>query len=115
MSWPRSQFSWARFRRRAPPVTEARTLRAMSDDALLWTHKPTARDRPRPGQFLWSFSKGDVTWTCALHFHGESVGWEAQILRDRELTIGRTFLPTERAVRWAEGERQELEIVGGLG
>jgi hypothetical protein len=38
-----------------------------------------------------------------LRFHGESGGREAQILRNGELTIGRTFVLRELAVRWAGG------------
>jgi hypothetical protein len=59
----------------------------MPDDALLWTHKPAPRCRPRPGEPLWSLQKDNVTWSCELQFHGESVGWEAQILRDGNLSI----------------------------
>jgi hypothetical protein len=50
-----------------------------------------------------------VTWSCELRFHGESYGWEAQILREGELVIGRRFDLRRLAERWAEEERQALE------
>ena len=53
--------------------------------------------------------KGNVTWSAELRFHGESVGWEAQILRDGELVIGRTFMLKELAVGWAEQERKHIK------
>ena len=42
-------------------------------------------------------------------FNGESWGWEAQILRDRELVIGQRFALRQMAEAWAEAERQILE------
>jgi hypothetical protein len=80
----------------------------MPDDSLLWTHKSAPRCRRRPGEALWSVQKGDVTWSCELRFH-ESVGWEAQILRDGDLVIGRTFILRDLAVGWAKNERDRLE------
>jgi hypothetical protein len=53
-----------------------------------------------------------VTWSCELRFHGESCGWEAQILREGELVIGRRFDLRRQAVQWAEVERQILETGG---
>ena len=75
----------------------------MSDDSLLWTHKPDPRCRPRPGEPLWSLRKGDVTWSAELRYHGE-YGVEAQMLRNGELQMGRRFPLKEQAVRWAEDE-----------
>jgi hypothetical protein len=79
----------------------------MTDDALLWTYKPAARDRPRPGEPLWSIRKGDVTWSAELRYHGE-YGVEAQILRNGELSIGRRFPLKEQAVGWAEEEKAHV-------
>jgi hypothetical protein len=81
----------------------------MTDDALLWTQKPAARDRPRPGEPLWSIRKGDVTWSAELRFHGEGVGWEAPILRDGDLSNARTFILRDLAIGWAKNERDRLE------
>jgi hypothetical protein len=64
---------------------------------------------PEPGAPLWSAQKGDVTWSCELRFHGESVGWEAQILRDGDLVIGRAFILRDLAAGWAKNERDRLE------
>jgi hypothetical protein len=77
----------------------------MPDDSLLWTHKPAPRCRPRPGEPLWSVRQEHMTWSAELHFPGEGYGWEAQILRDGELTIGRRFLLKAEALKWAEAEK----------
>ena len=53
--------------------------------------------------------KGDVTWSAELFFRGEGVGWEAQILRDGDLVIGRTFILRVLAVGWAKNKRDRLE------
>ena len=81
----------------------------MTDDSLLWTHKPAPRRRPRPGEPLWSVQKGDETWSAELFFRGEDVGWEAMILRDGDLASGRTFVLRDLAVGWAKNERDRLE------
>jgi len=48
-----------------------------------------------------------------LRFHGESYGWEAQILRDGELFGGHgAFVTKAAAVQWANELRREIE--GGL-
>ena len=82
----------------------------MSNDELLWTHKPPARGRQQPTEPLWSVRQANVTWSCELRFHGESVGWEAQILRDGDLVIGRTFVLKEMAMRWAAQEREQVGV-----
>jgi hypothetical protein len=63
---------------------------------------------PRPGEPLWSFRKDHVTWSADLRFHGESCGWEAQILREGELVIARTFVLKELAVGWAKQEQKSI-------
>lgn len=75
----------------------------MSDDSLLWNHKPPppAR-RPRPAERLFDFvraSDGAPT-SAELRFDGESYGWEAQILQRGELFIGRSGFAA-----WASPER----------
>jgi hypothetical protein len=47
--------------------------------------------------------------TCELRDYGQRYGWEAQILCDGELVIGRRFLSREHAVAWAAKERTDLE------
>jgi hypothetical protein len=53
--------------------------------------------------------RANVTWSCELRFHGESVRWEAQILRDGDLSLARTFILRDLAVGWAKNERDRLE------
>ena len=52
-----------------------------------------------------------MTWSAELRFHGEDGedGVEAQILRNGELTIARTFVLRDLAVGWAKNERDRLE------
>ena len=50
-----------------------------------------------------------MTWSCELRFHGEGVGWEAQILRDGDLSRARTFVLQDLAMGWAKNERDRLE------
>jgi hypothetical protein len=72
------------------------------------TNPPTARVR-RSGEVLWTLTKNHVFWSCELRFHGESVGWEAQILRDGDLVMARTFQLHDVMVGWAESERVDIE------
>lgn len=51
---------------------------------------------------------GTHSVTCELRGHGE-YGWEAQLLRDGELFVGRRFDTHALAVQWADLERQALE------
>ena len=51
--------------------------------------------------------------SCELRFHGESWGWEAQILQRGELSYSRRFLLRQQAVQWAEEERKALDGGGG--
>jgi hypothetical protein len=74
----------------------------------LWNGPPPPVRKPTPGEPVWVQQNGPVQWSCELRFHGESFGWEAQILRDGELVIGRRFLLREQAVAWAEHERALL-------
>ena len=63
-----------------------------NDNAMLWNHRPRQRQR-RPGELLWTVqTKDHLTFSSELQFHGESVGWEAQIFRNGALVIGRTFI-----------------------
>jgi hypothetical protein len=44
--------------------------------------------------------------TCELRFHGETYGWEVQLLHDGELFVARgAFVTRELALLWAERER----------
>jgi len=77
-------------------------------DALLWTARPLVRQR-RPGEPLWTIRVNHVTYSAELMFHGESYGWEAQIFRETEFTMGRRFILREKAIGWAEAEKQAIE------
>jgi hypothetical protein len=51
-----------------------------------------------------------VTWSCELRFHGESYGWEAQILRDGELFAAHGAFPLKGdAIGWAEEQRKDAQ------
>jgi hypothetical protein len=51
-----------------------------------------------------------VTWSCELRFHGESSGWESQILREGEwFFAGRGFPLKGDAIRWADEQRKEAQ------
>jgi hypothetical protein len=79
-----------------------------ADNPMLWTYRPPPRQR-RPGGVVWPLRKDHVTWSCEMHFRGESYGSEAQILREGALHIGRRFLLREQATRWADQEREWIE------
>ena len=74
----------------------------MSDDAFYSPNRlPPPPRQPKPGERLWQERVNHVTWSCELRFHGESYGWEAQILRDGDLVIGRRFSLRVAAEQWA--------------
>jgi hypothetical protein len=72
-------------------------------------HTVPARRQSTPGEPIWSVRHNHVTWSRELRFHGESWGWEAQILREGELVIGRRFDLRHLAEQWAEEGRKVLE------
>jgi hypothetical protein len=75
----------------------------MSDDAFYSPHRtPPPRRQPTPGEPLWTLRLAHVTWSAELRCHGESWGWEAQILREGELVIGRRFDLRRLAEQWAQ-------------
>jgi hypothetical protein len=90
----------------------------MSDNEPFYApgRKPTPQPRYRPESTepLWELRTDHVTWSAELRFHGESWGWEAQIYRDGEITIGRRFDTKALAVQWAALERADIENGGGL-
>ena len=51
----------------------------------------------------------NISTSAELKFHGESYGWECQIFRETDFTIGRRFILRNAAIRWAESERKESE------
>jgi hypothetical protein len=63
----------------------------------------------KPGDLLWELRREHITWSAELRFHGESWGWEAQILRDDDLLLGQRFLSREQATRFAEAIQAEIQ------
>jgi hypothetical protein len=85
----------------------------MSDDTpfYAWNHPPSAPRQPKPGELLFTFVRASdrTPMSCELRFHGESYGWEAQILERGELFTARgTFVTRAAAIQWAEAERQAI-------
>ena len=59
---------------------------------------------------LWSLWVAGVTWSCQLVFHGESYGWEAQILHNGELFAAHgAFVTKAAAVQWGQEQRRGAE------
>ncbi len=83
----------------------------MTDDSLLWTHKPSPPAKPRPGEPLFTLTRDGHRLDCELRYHGE-YGVEARFLRDGELSIGRRFDTKALAVQWAELEREAWQREG---
>jgi hypothetical protein len=83
----------------------------MSDDAFdSPNRRPPPPRVPKPGEPLWSVRFNHVSWSCELRFHGESYGWEAQILREGELFVAHgAFVLKSDAIRWAEEQRKDAE------
>jgi hypothetical protein len=61
------------------PVTRRGIVRRGVTTPYSSNYRPPPRLRP-PTETLWKIRREHVTWSCELRFHGESYGWEAQIL-----------------------------------
>lgn len=86
---------------------------SVSDDPFYRpSHRAPAPRQPKPGEPLWNLPHEHVAWSCDLRFHGESYGWETQILGEEELAIGWRFDLRRLAEQWAEEERQHIENGG---
>jgi hypothetical protein len=87
--------------------------RLMANDDFYKPNRPPPPARqPKPGEPVWEVRVDHVTGSCEFRFHGESYGWEAQILRNGELFAGQRFVLRELAQEWAEAERQILKKGG---
>jgi hypothetical protein len=85
---------------------------ADDDPFYLPNRQPPPPRVTRPGELLSEFVRASdgVAMTCALRFHGESYGWDAQFFERGELFYSRgAFILRETAVRWAEQERKAME------
>lgn len=85
----------------------------MTDDPFYSpTYKPAPGRLAKPGELLFEFVRASdrSPMSCELRFHGESYGWEAQLLVRGELFASRgAFVTRKAAVRWAEEERKWFE------
>jgi hypothetical protein len=100
---------------RRGPLLSPVTVSCLHDRRRLLSSEPTAHLAAAADTWraIWSLRHDHVTWGCELRFHGESYGWEAQILREGKLVIGQRFALRQIAEAWAEAERQILVENGG--
>jgi hypothetical protein len=88
-------------------------LAVISDDQEPFIPQlPTASSptRNRPAEPLWNVQVNHLTWSCELRFHGETYGWEAQILWNGELFAAHgAFVLKGDACRWAVERRKHAE------
>jgi hypothetical protein len=77
-----------------------------------WNVPPPPRWRPQPGEWLFAFrrARDRAAMSCALRFHGQAYGWEAQFFARGDFLCGRGGFTTRAlAIQWAEQERNTLE------
>ena len=75
------------------------------------------QQEPQHGEFLFEFLHRDDQYRCELRDHGEPYGVEAQFLKNGQFFYSRRFdgrmhftrTPRERAIAWAEEERQAMQ------
>lgn len=77
-----------------------------TDPALLWMYRPAPTAKPRPGESVWTLTKGTRTLTCELRYHGK-YGVEALVLLDGELYMGRRFSTRAMALEEANAMRSQ--------
>jgi hypothetical protein len=84
----------------------------MSDEPFYSPNlKPLPPRQPKPGEPLFTFVRAldRAPMSCELRFHGESYGWEAQILERGELLSAHgAFTTRAAAIQWAESEREAI-------
>jgi len=87
----------------------------MRDDALLWTHKPPKRV-PKPGEKLFEFVRASdgAPITIERRFHGQSYGWEVQVLKRGEIFAHGAWVTRAAAIAWAEHALEPREIATRL-
>ena|SRR5436190_23609419 len=91
------------------PVTGRCIVFAMARDPDYSPFGPRLASASLAPEPVWELRKDHSKWSCALRFHGESYGWEAQILRGNDLVISQRFVLREFAVRWAGELRRLIE------
>jgi hypothetical protein len=83
--------------------------------ALMWNARSRQARTPRPGERLYEWDRGGDLFRCELRDHGE-FGVEAQVMRNGELVVARTFRDVPDlglkaralAIAWAEAERKTM-------
>jgi hypothetical protein len=85
----------------------------MADDDWFKPH-PTPRPprQPTQGEPIWTLVKNGRRMDCELRFHGESYGWETQVLDGGELIYGQRFPLKAGALAEADAQRTRLLAEG---
>jgi hypothetical protein len=71
--------------------------------------KPRPLKPPDTRETLWTCRRDGVDWSCELLFRGESYGWEARVLRDRDLVLGHRFVMRGQTVEWSKTQKADIE------
>ena len=79
-----------------------------SDDWYKPNPTPPPPRMPKPGEHVWTLVKSGRRFDCELRFHGESYGWECQLLEDGEIRYGWRFPLRAGADAEAEAQRARL-------
>ena len=79
-----------------------------SDDWYKPNPTPPPPRMPKPGEHVWTLVKSGRRFDCELRFHGESYGWEVQLLEDGEIRYGWRFPLRAGADAEAEAQRARL-------
>ena len=79
-----------------------------ADDWYKPNPTPPAPRAPKPGKHVWTLVKGGRRFDCELRFHGESYGWECQVLEDGEIRYGWRFPLRAGAEAEADAQRARL-------
>jgi len=93
----------------------ARIGKMADDDWYKPNPTPRAPRQPTPGEHVWTLVKAGRRFDCELHFHGESYGWECQVLEYGEIRYGQRFPLPSGAVADAEAQRVRLLSDGWTG
>ena len=81
----------------------------MADDDWYKPNPPQPPPRvPKPGEWQWTLVKNGRRYDCELRFHGESYGWECQLLEDGEIRYGPRFPLHAGAVAEADAQHARL-------
>ena len=79
----------------------------MSDDALFAGHKPEGRRHRKPGEYVWTMTKGGEEAHAELRDQGVA-GVELQMFRGDDFANGRLYHSREAALEASEVRRQQM-------